>query len=53
MILTAAVMGLLGVTALAAGPAVAAEPKCSVIRVKVALSGSPLLNLCLLNDITG
>ena len=54
MILTAAVMGLLGVTALAAGPAVAAEPKCSVVRVKVSLGTSaPLLNLCLLNDITG
>ena len=54
MILTAAVMGLLGVTALAAGPAVAAEPKCSIVRVKVSLgAAAPILNLCLLNDVTG
>ncbi len=53
MILTAAVMGLLGVTALAAEPAVAAEPACSVVRVKVRVGGDPLVNLCLLNDVTG
>ena len=53
IILTAAVMGLLGVTALAAEPAVAAEPACSVVRVKVRVGGSPLLNVCLLNDVTG
>jgi hypothetical protein len=53
MILSAAVLSLFGVTALAAAPAKAAEPRCSVVRVKVAVSQNPVLNLCLLNDVTG
>ncbi|MEY2398963.1 MAG: hypothetical protein QOJ00_2137 [Actinomycetota bacterium] len=54
MILSASVLGLFGVGALAAAPANAAEPRCSVVRVKVYFGNQPpIVNLCLLNDVTG
>ena len=54
MILSATVLGLLGAGALVAAPANAAEPKCSVARVKVSFgTAPPVLNICLLNDVTG
>jgi hypothetical protein len=55
MIFVAAVMGVVGLGAIATAPAAnAAEPACSIVRLKLSLGTSaPLVNLCLLNDITG